>query len=190
MGLGLQVLLTLIAGIGFGIVSGSEIAMLTLAATAEYRWHKAWLITFAGLATMVPVAALIYYFFTVLPAELLGVAAGIVIFVIGAYLFGQGIMHKAERLEEEGRAGAGVLGIYAGVVLEGTEILTVVVSLGIATSQMASSISGLIIGWALPLATVGFLRSFIEKLTQRTLKVAVGVIMMAMALGLVLLHLP
>ncbi|MDE1855539.1 MAG: hypothetical protein KGH57_04470 [Candidatus Micrarchaeota archaeon] len=186
----LSFLLALVAGVGFGIISGSEMAMLTVAASIKYKWRAAWTITFAGLATMLPVGAAIYYFFMVLPEALLDIAAGGVIFIIGAYFLAEGLLKKNEEEEEEERIKAGMLGIYSGFVLEGIEITTVVVSVGIALGSLASGISGLLIGWVIPLATVRFLKSTIEKIEKHSLKIAVGLIMMVVAGSLVLFHLP
>ncbi len=178
----------LIAGAGLGIISGSEIAMLTVAASTKYRWRRAWAITLAGLATMVPVGAAICYFFTVLPGALLSIAAGAVIFLIGMYFLFEGLAGKEEKEERE-RISAGMLGIYSGVVLEGIEIVTAVMSVGAATSEFAASVIGLLIGWAVPLAAVRFMSSVIERIEGRSLKMAVGLIMIVVAGGLILLHL-
>ncbi len=182
--------LVLLAGAGLGIISGSEIAMLTVAASIKYKWKKAWAITFAGLATMVPVGAMIYLFFTMLPQTLLDIAAGAAIFIIGAYFLAEGLMRKGKEKEEKERISAGMFGIYSGVVLEGIEITTVAISVGVATSALASSLGGLVIGWTIPLATVSFLKSMIERIEQRSLKMAVGLIMIIVAGSLVALHLP
>jgi uncharacterized membrane protein len=190
MSTGFYEILPFFAGIGFGLISGSEIAMLTVAASTKYKWRRAWTITLAGLVTMIPVGAAIYYFFTVLPQMLLGLAAGAVIFLIGAYFLFKGSTNAGEEHEEESRISAGMLGIYSGVVLEGIEILTVVVSLGAVTGELAPSVLGLLIGWSIPLAAVRFLKPLIERMEERFIKIAVGLIMMVIAGSLILLHLP
>ncbi len=190
MSIDLQTALIVLAGMGFGIISGSEIAMLTVAASTKYKWRRAWAITLAGLVTMIPVGAAIYYFFTVLPQMLLGLAAGTIIFLIGAYFLFKGSTNSGEEHEEESRISAGMLGIYSGVVLEGMEILTVIVSLGAATGELAPGVLGLLIGWAIPLAAVRFLKPLIERIEEHFLKMAVGLIMMVIAGSLILLHLP
>ena len=182
--------MVLVAGIGLGVISGSELAMLAVAASTRYKWKAAWGITLAGLATMVPVGAAIYYFFTVLPQTLLDLAAGAAIFLIGAYFLAEGAMKKDEEGEERSRVGAGMVGIYFGVVLEGIEITTVAVSVGVAASALLPAIAGLVTGWAIPLAAVGFLRPMIERIEHRSLKMAVGLIMIVVAGSLIALHLP
>ena len=186
---GLSELLLFVGGIGLGIISGSEIAMMTVAASTKYKWRRAWEITLAGLATMVPIGMVIYYFFTILPRALLETVAGAAIFLIGLYFVAEGL-YGGEEHEEKRRLSAGMFGIYSGVVLEGVEIVTVAISVGVATGALAASIAGLLVGWAIPLVAVRFLRSLIERIEGRSLKISVGVIMMVIAGSLVLLNLP
>lgn len=172
------------AGAGMGVIGGSEIAMMTVAASTEYKWKKAWLVTFAGLATLIPLGALLYFFFVTLPEGLMELAAGGVIFALGAYFFYKGIKKRGspeEEHEHEEKIGAGLFGIYTGIVLEGAEITTVIIALGAAAGAFAPAVLGLIIGVAIPLAAIRALKPLIEKVPEWALQTAVGAIMMLVA---------
>lgn len=173
----------ILAGAGMGLLGGSEIAMMTLAATSIYGWRRTWLVTFAGLATLIPLGALLYYFFTTLPSGMMELAAGIVIFALGAFFFYKGIKKRtsSEENEHEEELGAGLIGIYAGVVFEGAEITTVIIALGAAVGAFLPAILGLMIGVAVPLATIRALKPLIERIPEWALQVSVGGIMMSVA---------
>jgi hypothetical protein len=57
--------------------------LITAGAAGERGWGKAWMSTAAGLATMAPIAALLYLIFTHLSHDIMEYIAGGVVFLLG-----------------------------------------------------------------------------------------------------------
>jgi uncharacterized membrane protein len=179
------------ATIGFGLIGGSEIAMITVAASTQYTWKRAWLITFAGLITFIPILFAMYFFFTILPTTLTELVAGGIIFVLGANFFYKGIRKRVsgESEEQEEKLGVGQTGVYAAILLEEAELSAIVMSIGAATGgSYVYAVLGLAIGVFVPLVTIRLIRPLIEKVPEWALQMAVGAIMMAVASLIIIFH--
>lgn len=182
----------IVATLGFGLIGGSEIAMLTLAASTQYKWKRAWLITFAALATFIPILLALYFFFTALPTDLTELVAGGLIFLLGTNFLYKGISKKlggeSEEHEEE-KIGVGQIGVYSAILLEEIEQGTIVMSIGAAAGDSYTyAILGLAIGIFLPLAAISRIKPYIEKIPEWALQAAVGAIMMVVASLIIFLH--
>ncbi len=180
------------AGIGIGLLEGSEISMFTLAAAARYKWRMAWLVLLAGLLTLVPLLALLYLFFTIIPAHIATLLAGIIIFALGAHFFYEGFTARTKKETfkgEEEKIGAGLLGVYSAIILEEIEAGTIVMSIAVAAGgAYGSAILGMLIGISVPLAAIKVLRPFIEKLPEWLILILVGSLMMVVASLILILH--
>lgn len=179
------------AGAGIGLLEGSEIGMLMVAAASAYKWRNAWKIAFAGLATLVPLLAALYFFFTFLPVQIAGIAAGIIIFVLGAHFFIEGIGNMGKKDSEEGREkiGAGLVGVYSAIVLEEAEAGSITMSIAVAAGgAYFSAILGMMIGLLIPLIAVKKLEPLIEKVPEWAVQIAVGAVMMAAACAIIILR--
>lgn len=181
------------AGAGIGLLEGSEIAMFTLAAAARYRWRKAWLVLFAGLLTLVPLLALLYLFFTIIPAHIATLLAGVIIFTLGAHFFYEGFTarNREEGPEEEEKLGAGLVGVYGAIILEEIEAGTIVMAIAVAAGgAYGSAVLGMVIGLLVPLAAIRVLKPLIEKLPEWVVLILVGGLMMVVATFILLTVLP
>ncbi|MDE1860901.1 MAG: hypothetical protein KGH72_04270 [Candidatus Micrarchaeota archaeon] len=183
----------LLVGLGIGLLEGSEIAMFAVAAASKYGWRKAWTTVFAGLATLVPLLAALYLFFTALPAGITILLAGTVIFVLGAHFLYEGIKNhgskesKKEELREE--IGAGLIGVYTAIILEEAEAGGISISVGAAAGgAYSSAILGMLIGVAIPLIAIKQLEPEIERLPEWLIQMSIGTVMMAVAVLILAYH--
>ncbi len=180
------------AGIGIGMLEGSEISMFTLAAAARYKWRRAWLVLLAGLLTLVPILALLYFFFTIIPAHIATLLADLIIFALGAHFFYEGFMARNRKetfKEEEEKVRAGLIGVYGAIILEEIEAGTIVMSIAVAAGgAYGSAILGMLVGIFVPLASIRVLKPFIEKLPEWLILILVGGLMMFVASLILLFH--
>lgn len=180
------------ATLGFGLIGGSEIAMLTLAASTQYKWKRAWLITFAALATFIPILLILYFFFTALPTNLTELVAGGLIFILGANFFYKGIRKRLKGRPEENeeeKIGVGQIGIYSAIVLEEIEQGSIVMSIGAAAGgSYTFAVLGLAIGIFIPLAAISRIKPYMEKMPEWALQATVGAIMMVVATLIIFYH--
>ncbi len=180
------------AGAGIGLLEGSEIAMFILAGAAAYGWRRAWLVLLAGLLSLLPILAGLYFFFTIIPVNTAVLLAGIVIFALGAHFFYEGFTERnadKEHDKEDKKAGAGLLGIYGAVILEEIEAGAIVMSIAVASGgAYGSVILGMFIGLFVPLIAIKGLKSFIEKIPEWIILVLVGLIMMGVSSLILVYH--
>jgi uncharacterized membrane protein len=167
------------------LLAGTEISLITAGASRERGWGKAWAATFAGLLTMVPIAALLYLFFTRLSHDVMEYLAGGVVFLLGLYFAVKGFRgrhkHEQEEKEKKGLSG-GLLGAYGAVVGEGLEMTTVVTALGAeAGNAFFAAWIGEAIGIGVVLALLVFIRPLLERIPGWAFQLAVGVIMMGLS---------
>lgn len=181
------------AAMGIGLLEGSEISMFILAAASRYKWRKAWLVALAGLLTLAPLLAILYLFFTIIPIRIATLLAGIIIFLLGAHFFYEGIASRLKNegieKEEEEKVGAGLIGVYSAIVLEELEAGAIVMSIAIAAGgAYFSGILGMLIGLSIPIVSIKMLKPLIEKLPEWAIQIAVGSLMMAVAVLIILYH--
>lgn len=149
------------------LLAGTEIAPITAGASREGGWGKAWLATAAGLATMVPIAAVLYLSFTRLPHEVMEYIAGGLVFLLGLYFAVKGFRKRHQKEQEEHAKGVsgGLLGAYAAVVGEGLEMTAVVTALGAERGNAYLSAGvGEAIGIGAVLALLVFIRPLLERI--------------------------
>ena len=176
-----------------GFIEGSEIALFTVAAASKYKWRKAWMITFAGLATLVPLIAIIYFVFNTLPLNITLLIAGVVIFALGAHFFYEGyekkVHHETEKEEIKEEIGVGMMGVYTAILLEEIEAGSISMSIGAASGgAYVSAILGMLIGIAIPLVVINKLEPFIDKLPEWLIQITLGSIMMLVAVAILIFH--
>lgn len=176
----------IIAAAAIGFLEGSEIALFTLAAASRYKWRKAWMVTLAGLATLIPMLVIFYFFFEVIPIRIATLVAGAIIFLLGAHFFyeGYGARHEHEDAKEEikEKLSAGLMGIYTAIVLEGAEASGISMSIGVAAGgAYTSAILGMAIGILAPLAAMKAVQPLLEKLPEWLVQITVGIVMMVAA---------
>lgn len=174
------------AGAGIGLLEGSEISMFTAAAAARYGWRRAWLVVLSGMLALVPLLAALYVFFTIMPTAAATLAAGAVIFLLGAHFFKEGLDArrggKDMKKEERGKIGVGLAGIYSAILLEEIEAGGICMSIGAAAGGAYSSvITGMAVGLAVPLVALRALQPLIERIPEWVVQMAVGAVMMAVA---------
>ncbi len=183
-----------IATLGIGLLEGSEIAMLMVAAASRYKWRSAWRVAFAGLATLVPIIAILYFFFTIIPAYIVGTLAGIIILGLGAHFFYEGYSARKEgkgEVEDEEKkiVKAGLIGIYAAIVMEEIEAGSISMSIAVAAGgAYASAIIGMLLGLIIPLIAVKSLESIIEKIPEWMVQIAIGTVMIIAGLLILAYH--
>ncbi|MDE1865588.1 MAG: hypothetical protein KGH94_03045 [Candidatus Micrarchaeota archaeon] len=178
----------LIGGWGVGLLEGSEIGMIVLAAASKYKWKKAWRTAFAGLATIIPILLALYLFFTVLPLNVVYLASGAIIFALGAYFFYEGLEHKVGKEREEESIGIGLLGVYTAILIEECEASSIVMSIGAVTHAYMAALIGMAVGLAIPLAGLRSLKGVFDRIPGWALQLAVGLIMMSVAIAIILLR--
>jgi uncharacterized membrane protein len=183
----------ILAGLAIGLLEGSEIAMLTVAAASRYKWRKAWKVTIAGLATLVPLLLVLYIFFTSLPLGITYLLAGAVIFVLGAHFFLEGLEKRNggedEEEDEKKLAKAGLIGVYTAILLEEVEAGSITISIGAAAGgAYLFAVLGTIIGLILPLIAIKGLEPLIEKLPEWMIQLTLGAVMMVVAVLIVAYH--
>ncbi len=178
----------IIATIAIGLLEGSEIAMMMVAAASKYKWRTAWKIAFAGLATLVPLIGILYLFFAFIPAYIAGLVAGAIIFLLGAHFFIEGFQGRKggnKEVEEEDKkiARASLIGVYAAIVLEEAEAGSIAMSVGVAAGgAYFSAILGMLIGLIVPLVAVRQLEPVIERIPEWMIQIAIGTVMMIAAI--------
>ncbi len=180
-----------VAAAAIGLIGGTEIGMITLAAVARFRWKRAWLATVAALLTFIPILALLYLFFTSLPVHLVQFAAGAVILLLGAYFFYEGMKKRSEKgvHEEKIAFHAGLVGVYAAILVEEAEEGSIAMAIGAAGGSYISAVLGMTIGILIPLFLIRSLKPFVEKLPEWAVQVTVGIIMMAVASLIIIFNL-
>jgi uncharacterized membrane protein len=180
-----------VAAILPSLLAGTEIGLITAAAATERGWSKAWLTTFAGLATMVPLTAVLYLFFTHLPHDLMEYVAGGIVFVLGLYFAIKGFLKRRKRDHKESNEKGftrGLLASYTGIVGEGLEMTTVITAMGAeAGHAFFSAWIGEVIGIGAILAILVFVRRFLERIPGWAFQLTVGFIMMGISGGLMFL---
>jgi hypothetical protein len=76
------------------LLSGTEIALITAGSSTERGWGKAWLATGAGLLTMVPIAAILYFVVAHLRDDLVEYVGGGLVFLLGLYFTIKGFLKR------------------------------------------------------------------------------------------------
>ena len=189
----------ILATIVIGFIEGSEIALFTVAAASKYKWRRAWMITLAGLATLAPLIAIIYFIFNILPLEITLLVAAAIIFILGAHFFQEGYGKMKERHKKRSRKeeeeeikeeiGVGMIGVYSAILLEEVEAGSISMSIGAATGNAyVSAIIGMLIGLAIPLAAIKGIEPLIEKLPEWAIQLTIGSVMMVVAVSIALFH--
>ncbi len=181
----------IVATMGIGLLEGSEIAMMMVAAASKHKWNTAWRVAFAALATLIPLIAALYFFFTLIPPRVAGLAAGIIIFALGAHFFYEGFAgrkgHKQTEKEDEKIAKAGLLGIYAAMLLEEAEAGSITMSIGVAAGgAYASAILGMLLCLLIPLIALKMLEPMIEKIPEWIVQLAILSVMIVAALLIII----
>lgn len=180
------------ATMAIGLLEGSELAMIMVAAASKFKWKTAWRVVFASLLTLVPILVFLYFFFTMIPAYWAGIAAGVVIFLLGAHFFLEGLEHRGENEKEEHedeKVSASLIGAYAAMVLEEIEAGGISMSVAVAAGgAYISAILGMLIGLCIPLIAVKKLEPVIEDIPEWAVQLAVGSVMMVAALLIVFYH--
>lgn len=174
--------------VGFGLIGGSEIALLTLAASIRYKWRRAWSVTFAALATFVPILAVLYLFFISLPDTLTELVAGFIILLLGINFLYRGITKRGKKGSEKEKIEVGIIGIYTTMLFEELELSAIVMSIGAVSKEYLSAIAGLMIGIAVPLAAIKLFKRVIERVPEWMLQTAVGAMMIIVASAIIFLH--
>ena len=174
------------------LLAGTEIGLITAGAASERGWNKAWIATFGALLTMVPLAAVLYLFFTHLPHDVMEYAAGGIVFLLGLYFAIKGFRKRRKRSGDSeskgGRFSGGLLASYAGVVGEGLEMTTLVTAIGAeAGNAFFSAWLGEVIGIGAILGLLVFIRRFLERIPEWAFQLTVGVIMMGISAFLMFL---
>lgn len=182
----------ILATMAIGLLEGSEIAMMMVAAASKFKWRTAWRAVFGSLLTLVPILVFLYFFFTVIPAYWAGIAAGVVIFILGAHFFMEGLEHRKQNEKEEHedeKISASLIGVYAAMVLEEIEAGGISMSVAVAAGgAYISAILGMLIGLCIPLIAVKRLEPVIEKIPEWMVQLAVGSVMMLAALFILIYH--
>jgi uncharacterized membrane protein len=165
------------------LLAGTEIGLITAGAARERGWGKAWAATFAGLVTIVPIAAVLYLIFTVMSHQVLEYVAGGIVFLLGLYFAVKGFLKWRKADKGEGKKGisVGLLGAYAGVVGEGLEVTTLVTALGAEGRAYFSAWVGEAVGIGAILALVVFIRPLLERIPGWAFQLIVGVALMVIA---------
>lgn len=181
----------ILGALAIGILEGSEISMIAAAAASRYRWKTAWRMVFASLATIVPILIALYFFFEVIPAYWAGIAAAVIIFLLGAHFFLEGMEHrgqsgKDEEEEEKKKMGASLVGVYAAMVMEEIEAGSITMSAAFAVGKSyIPLIAAMLIGLAIPLFAMKRLQPYLERMPEWAVQLAVGLVMMVAALLIV-----
>ncbi len=183
-----------LAALVIGFIEGSEIAMLIVAAASRYKWRKAWMTASAALATLVPLIAILYLFFTALPQNVTILLSGTVILLLGAHFFYEGIQGRNEKepIKDEAKAeiGIGLVGVYAAILMEEVEAGGISISIGAAAGgAYLSAILGMLIGIAIPIVATKRLEPIIERLPEWLVQMALGAVMMGAAALILIYHL-
>jgi uncharacterized membrane protein len=186
----------ILATIVIGFIEGSEIALFTVAAASKYKWRKAWMITLAGLATLIPLIAVIYFVFDILPLDITLAIAAIIIFLLGAHFFQEGYekrtekhSKKEEKDEIKEEIGVGMIGVYSAILLEEVEAGSISMSIGAASGgAYVSAVIGMLIGLLIPLIAIKGIEPFIEKLPEWAIQLTIGSVMMVVAVAIALFH--
>ena len=176
------------AGAGIGLLEGSEIGMIVLAAASRYRWRRAWLATFAGLATIAPIVLALYAFFTVLPAGITYLAAAAIIFALGVYFLYEGMQRRMGKADKREHIGIGLLGVYTAILIEECEASSIVMSIGAAAHSYTAALLGMAAGLVVPLAAIRSLKGIIDGIPEWALQSAVGTLMVCVSILILALH--
>jgi uncharacterized membrane protein len=164
------------------LLAGTEVSLITAGAAGERGWGKAWMATFAGLLTVVPVAAGLYLLFTSLSHDVMEYVGGGVVFLLGLYFAVKGFRKRHKKEEEAKGFSGGLVGSYVAVVAEGLEITTIVTALAAeAGSAFVSAWAGEAIGLGLVLSLLVFIRPLLERIPGWAFQLVVGVIMMGLS---------
>lgn len=178
----------LVSAFVLSLLAGTEISLITAGSSTERGWGKAWLATGAGLVSMIPIAAILYFIFVHLPGDRVEYIGGVLVFLLGLYFAIKGFRKrgKPESKEDGHGLSTGLLAAYVAVVVEGLEITTVTTALGAAAGgAFFSAWIGEAAGIGLMLAALSSSRRWLARIPGWAFQLIVGVLMMAVSAFLI-----
>ena len=184
-------------------VEAIEAATIVLAVGAARGWRPAWVGAVAGLATLAAIVAIFGPAIAAIPVDYLQIVVGTFLLLFGIRWLRKAILRSAgvlalhdesavyaERsrvLRESELAAArwdplAMLVAYKAVVLEGIEVVVIVIGVGAVGNRLMLASVGALAACALVAAAAALLRRPLARVPENTLKYVVGVMMSAFGL--------